>query len=476
VLRASALLLAVAPPAGARSRDAVPPPANARAADSLLASAASRPAARRALEAWAREATLHELVYLLRRPDAELAGLAPVLARRALEGAPAARADLGLRLALRLHAAKPADPFARRLLAGRDAGLQLPARPLASIYRVGAVLPTGGDYELHGRSVREGVAVALAEFEERFGVGVDLVACDSRGDQPAAASRAADTLSRTCGVLVGELLSPSTFAAASLAAGVGLPLVSPTAPDEEVGDVGPGIFQVGPSGYQRGQFLARAVLAQGVARLALLWSSPTDENSFVQGFRAAAESAGAQIVWENRYPAGTEDFRASIRALKRRDPQALLWEGEPREGERLVRQLAQEKASLVLCGGESLDPELVHPEVRALLEGVLYVADDWKLTPDREATLAAGLAALGSGPLNRLHARGYLAGLAIGAALAQGALCPEEVQHLLAQRLAPEPFLAARGFLRWAPEDAGLMVLRVERGHAVPAEAPAAAR
>jgi ABC-type branched-subunit amino acid transport system substrate-binding protein len=228
------------------------------------------------------------------------------------------------------------------------------------------------------------------------------------------------------------------------------------------------VFQVGPSGYERGQTLARSVLAGRTrAPVALLWSSADEAEALARGFRTQAESLGAHVVWEGRFAPGNGDFRASIRALKRREPAVLFWDGDARQAERLVRQLAQEKVTVALCGGAGFDPQQLHSEVRALLEGAIFVGEDWKLSGELEAALAAGLPA-GQDPPNRLHVRGFLAGRALAAVLGEGALCPEEVVAGMRRRLAAEPYLAERGFLGWPAEDARLTVFRVERGRAVP--------
>ncbi len=445
-------------------------PASARQADSLLSAARSNATAARALKEWSRRASLPQLVYLLRRPGAELAGLGPELAQRALDSAPEARATLRLRLALRLAALKPGDRRVAHglgLLLGRAGAL--PARPEASVFRVGAVLPQQGDYEVFGRSVREGLAAGLVEFSRGSGLGADLRVLDSSGEGTGAAAARADTLSWSCGVLVGELLSPATYAMASLARGAGLPLISPSAPDESVGAVGPGTFQVGPSRYEQGMRLGRALLAgRPSTRVALLVASTEVENPRAMGFRAVAESLGAQIVWSGNYAPGAQDLRGAIRTLKRQSPQVLFWDGESREAEVLVRQLTQERVTVALCGGAALDPEQLHQEIRSLVEGVVFVGEDWTLPEPQQTAFASALAGVRGSTPNRLQLRGYLAGRAIAAALSAGALCPEELQSMLAARVSPHPFLRARGFLHFAAGEVELPVYRVERGRAVP--------
>ena len=55
----------------------------------------------------------------------------------------------------------------------------------------------------------------------------------------------------------------------------------------------------------------------------------------------------------------------------------------------------------------------------------------------------------------------------ISAAVASGALCPEEIADFLAARTAAEPYLKSRGFLDLGPAGATLPVYTVRKGKGV---------
>jgi len=167
------------------------------------------------------------------------------------------------------------------------------------------------------------------------------------------------------------------------------------------------------------------------------------------------------------YAPGNPDFRTELRALQERSVELLFWDGEARDAETLLRQLAQEKLSVAVCGGAELDPERHHAQSRMLLEGVLFVGEDWVLSAGSRAALDSAARATGEERANRLHTRGYLAARLIASAVEGGALCPEELGAALATRVGADPYLRSHGFLDWSPAEATLPVYAVTRGRAV---------
>src|SRR5262249_42477166 len=137
-------------------------------------------------------------------------------------------------------------------------------------------------------------------------------------------------------------------------------------------------FQVGPSSTMRARMLARAVVSPG-RRVAILTSSASARSPFVAAFATAAESLGAKIVRRDVYPAGSSDYHLPSRSGKAFGAELLFWDGESREAEALLRQLATDGVSIKVCGGAALAPDQLRAASKSLLEGVTWVADDWTL-------------------------------------------------------------------------------------------------
>jgi ABC-type branched-subunit amino acid transport system substrate-binding protein len=223
------------------------------------------------------------------------------------------------------------------------------------------------------------------------------------------------------------------------------------------------VFQIGPSAMRRAAALARSCKDGSPRGIGVLHSTETGQRGLGARFAAAAESLGLPVVWRDTYAPGAEDFRGAIRAMTAQRVDMLFWDGDSREADALLRQLAQERIAVKLCGGEELSPEQYHSETRAMLEGARHVAEDWQVSTRTMARLDSVARGAGEERAGPLYVRGYLTGRFIAAAVRQGALCPEELAAALAARVE-------RGDLRFldcAAEGAQLPVYSVTRGRSV---------
>lgn len=334
-------------------------------------------------------------------------------------------------------------------------------RPRQSVWRVGVLLPDRGDYAGYAVSVRAALEAGLASVP---GAGPFTLEPHGTGDaEPARAAGALDSAAAACGVIVGELLSGPTFALAAGTRLAGLPLVSPTATDEAIGAAGPAVFAVGPAGAERGAVLARAITGGRARKVAILTSAALAREPLAVAFAAAAESLGCKIVRRDTYAAGSGDFRTFSRGLRTFGAEVLFWDGEPREAVALLRQLTADGVQVRVCGGTPLAPEQYHAGEKLYLEGVTYVADDWRLAPAHQAVVDSLAQARGEKP-GALWTRGFLAGRRIAEGVAAGASTPAELAARLRHR---DGTLRAGGFLDCGADGATIPVWTVQRGKSI---------
>jgi len=471
----AALLLALTLPlTSSAAKKTPPPPASLAAADSIIAAGGAERA--KALKPWIESAPLADVVYVLRRTTRELGDVERPLLERALKVAEPSRVALRERLERRLAPLTSKTPV-------RPASTD---RPWASVFRIAVLLPDSGAYAEYAHAVRNG-AVAGAASLGTSQRAITVESWQSGEDDPGRAVMALDSASWAAGSVIGELLSGPTLSVAAGARYLGLPVVSPTAGDERLGRMGAHIFQVGPSGYERGATLARAMVKPGVRVGVLVSSSST--GTFAEGFAAAAEALGGTVAWRGSHTAGNPGFRVEATEITSANLQVLFWDGESRDGEALLRQLSRDRVQVQVCGGASLSPEPFHANSRVLLEGVYFIGDEWTLPPglggsppssappitrDTAATrdtsqIQGAPSAHEADPMQGLGVRGFLAGRALRRAIDGGALCPEEIRAALDQRRATHPAARALGFLDFSADSVTLPVMMVQRGTAVPA-------
>jgi len=427
-------------------------------ADSLVLTRAS--AARdRALVDWAKRAPVDDLLWLLRRPPVELGTAELGLVATAIDRVADERVGLRERLLARHALALP-----RMVKRGQPPLPSLrPLRPYASVFRVAALLPDSGDYAAYAGAVRLALAAGLASERSPGAFPLELDTLGTGDSDPVRLADAFERVRPDCDVVVGELLSVPTLALATAARTSGLTLVSPTATDERLGRVGPTVFRIGPSPVLRARVLADAVLGSAARRVAISGSADGIHGAFADAFAAEVESRGGRVVRREvtrTHPEGAAQLAASFKAS---GAEVLLWDGPARDAESLLRALAAAGASLQLCGGPALAPEGMRPTVRSLLEGVVWVDDDWRLSPVARANVDSLATAAGSRP-GALWTRGYLAGRLIARAVDGGARAADEVAAALRHH---DPVLAVAGYVDVSVEGATLPLRTARGGKAV---------
>lgn len=374
---------------------------------------------------WAKDAALDDLLWVLRLPSATLgAAEAPIL-DAAIRRTASERDELRQRLLARRALAAPRS--ARRNdppLPSLDA-----LRPFASVWRVAAILPDQGEYAGYASAVRVAIAEGLAHGRGTGARAIELDTLATGDSDPFLLAQAFEKARQRSDVIVGELLSTPTLSLATAASACGVTLVSPTATDERIGRIHARIVQVGPGPGGRARSLADVVLGNRPHVVAISGSASGVKSAFADAFAKEVESRGGKVARRESMRGG--DLGPYVRAVQESGADVLFWDGPAKDAEGLLRALASQGASVRLCGGPALSPEGMRPAARALLEGVAWVNDDWRLP----ATVRARLDSLATRTGLRRGAfwsQGWLAGRGIAAAIDGGARTSLEVARALA--------------------------------------------
>lgn len=451
----AALLVAPGPRAMAAPRVTIPVPRSWAGADSLVSSFERSPARLTAFRGWAKGAALEDLLYVLRRESAVLGDLEAPALEAALSRAGTERTELRALLAARLALASP-----RRGSAPVAADAAAPH----SAYRIGMLLPGEGEQAEDAEQLNLGFGLGLASRTAPSRPPFELLVAHTAQDSPADVAVAFDSLQRGVALVCGGFTRGSAQLLAAASRWSGLPAVLPAVDDEEAGRLSPNAWAIGPAAEVRGAALAAAMKIAPGDRVAAITSSAAD-TAFTAGFAAACRGRGAAFVTRIGYAAGNASFAAEVRALQTQRITVLFWDGDASEAAPLLRQLTRDRVSLRICGGDGFDPARHHRETRVFLEGVLYAGEDWLLNSEAGAELSRGLEAIGGGSAGALHVRGWLAGRAVGRALASGAASPGEVAAALAKLGLPGG--TPPRVLAVIPEGAELPVFMISAGRAV---------
>jgi len=266
---------------------------------------------------------------------------------------------------------------ARALLAriGQEYGIDA-SRDLAVAQpdRIGLLAPLSGQYAGLGQSMFDAALLAVEEHNRATGQNLQLVGLDTRGDEVVAVQAARRLIEQENVIaIVGGLLSSTTVAVATLAEERGVPLISPTATKETIGDLGVYVFQTNLTKAVETAMVARAgVQALRRTRYGVLFPQGEQGAALSLQFAQEVERWGGEVVVELPFNPAATDFRTVIRELRKRAPEALYVPATPNVMRLIAPQLVFHDLRTQLLGPSSWGNSLLVREAGDSMQRAVF--------------------------------------------------------------------------------------------------------
>lgn len=234
---------------------------------------------------------------------------------------------------------------------------------------------TGNDATF-GQSTKNGVEIAMDELTATKqgkigGLPVRIVVEDDQGRAEEAATVVQKLINadRVIAVL-GEVASSRSLAAAPLCQEAGVPMITPSSTNPKVTQVGDRIFRMCFLDDFQGMVMARFTAENlKLKKVAILKDVRSDYSVGLAGFFTDAfTKMGGQVLIEQSFSAGDQDFRAQLTAIKAKNPDAIIMPVYYTEAGLIARQARElgikapmigsdgwESGQLIEIGGEALN-------------------------------------------------------------------------------------------------------------------------
>ena len=234
---------------------------------------------------------------------------------------------------------------------------------------------TGNDATF-GQSTRNGVEIALdernAQSQGKSGglkLRVQVEDDQSRAEEAATVVQKLINQDRVIAV-IGEVASSRSLAGGPICQAAGVPMITPSSTNPRVTEVGDYIFRMCFLDQFQGAVMARfAADSLKLKRVALLKDTRNDYSvGLAKFFSDEFTRLGGQIVVEQAYSSGDQDFRAQLTGIKAKHPQAVVLPGYYTEAGLIARQARElgikepiiggdgwESGQLIAIGGDALN-------------------------------------------------------------------------------------------------------------------------
>lgn len=192
---------------------------------------------------------------------------------------------------------------------------------LNEVVKIGVMMPLTGDVATYGQSVKTAVeyAASQAGLEQ-----VEIIFEDSKCEGKDAANAINKLINiDQVSVVIGELCSGATLAAAPIAEQNQVVLISPASTSPDLTDAGDYIFRTIPSDALQGAFAADLVNAQDARRLAIIYSNDDYGQGFEAVLRQKFSELGGTVVASEAVERGSTDARTQLTKIRAASPDAV---------------------------------------------------------------------------------------------------------------------------------------------------------
>jgi len=244
--------------------------------------------------------------------------------------------------------------------------------------KIGTIGPLTGGVASYGISTKNGVEIAVDEFNEAGGINgqqIILVSEDTRGEQTEAANAASKLIERDKVLaIVGGVISAETMTAGPITNDAEVVMISSSSTAVGVPEIGDYVFRnCLADELQVIQLAEYAVEELELGKFAVMYTNNDYGVSLKDAFEEKAKEI-AEVVGIETFNDGEVDFRAQLTKLKNKNPDALYIAGYYTEAAKISQQAREQGLDVQILGADGFySPELIELGEDAV-EGAIFTA------------------------------------------------------------------------------------------------------
>jgi branched-chain amino acid transport system substrate-binding protein len=232
------------------------------------------------------------------------------------------------------------------------------------VIRIGAAGPMTGDQSKMGIDLRNGVELAVAEWNEKgalLGKKILVVPGDDQADPKQAVSIANKFINQKVNAVVGHWNSNCSINASTYYNAANIVSISPASTNPRLTQQGyKTVFRVCGTDDQQGGVAAEFVLKTvKPKRVAVLHDKTTYGQGLADYFKKAVETQ-VPVVFYDGIQTRDPDYKAVLTSMKQKDPDVYFFGGVYPEAGRLVRQAKEVGLNIPMITGDGVyDPTFI---------------------------------------------------------------------------------------------------------------------
>lgn len=234
------------------------------------------------------------------------------------------------------------------------------------LIKIGEFGSMTGTEATFGISTHRGIEMVIDKVNAEGGIRgkkLKLIALDDQGKPEEAVTAVTRLITQDkVQVILGEVASSRSLAAAPVAQRYKIPMISPSSTNPKVTEIGDYIFRVCFIDPFQGTVIAKFAAQDLKAKTAALLVDQKSDYSvgLAEFFKKTFTEEGGKIVSEQNYVGGDVDFRAQLTSIKGTNPDVIVVPGYYTEVGLIVKQARGLGINSTFLGGDGWDsPKLL---------------------------------------------------------------------------------------------------------------------
>jgi len=222
---------------------------------------------------------------------------------------------------------------------------------------IGAALLLTGDNALWGQNAKKAIDLLVEETNNTGGIHgkkIRVIYEDTKGD-PKTSIAAFNKLTEVdkVPVVMGDMLSSTTLAMASLSDEKKVPLIGISCSSPAVTQAGPYIYRVWPSDLYEGEVAATWAYNKGYKNISIVYLNNDYGDGLRNVFKSKFISLGGKLLDEETFTDQDKDFRSIAIKIKNKNPDIIYIVGYYENTAFIVKQFREMEIKSLLLGTSS---------------------------------------------------------------------------------------------------------------------------
>jgi len=242
--------------------------------------------------------------------------------------------------------------------------------------KVGVIFPMTGDAGSYGERGRNGITLAVDEINAKGGVAgrkIQAIIEDSKADPKTGVSAMTKlTTVDQVPVVIGDIVSAVTLAAAPIAQSSKVVLLSPTSSAPAITEAGDYVFRIWPSDLAEGRAIATFAHNAGFKNVGILYMQNEYGVAIQDVFTKTLSGLGGQVTDALAYKPDESDFRSYLTKLAAKKPDAIYFVSYYKDGALAMKQAREIGVQSQFLGTTAIEDPKVFEVGGNALDGVIY--------------------------------------------------------------------------------------------------------